>query len=127
MSRSTLLVDLAPQADATSHLGMDRENLSGSIHDLLTDKTDDTSSIIAPTRIRNLSIIPSDRSEMAAVEMELAVTLGREAALAEKISGLEKIYDFIMFDCPPGSGILTINALMASTEWIMPIQAHSSR
>lgn len=124
MSRSTLLVDLAPQADATSHLGMDREKLNGSVHDLLTDKTDDISSIITPTRIRNLSIIPSDILKMTAVEMELAVTLGREAVLAEKISGLKEEYDFIIFDCPPGSGILTINALMASTEWIMPVQAH---
>ncbi len=124
MSRSTLLVDLAPQADATSHLGLDREKLDGSVHHLLTDRTDVPDSVIAPTRIRNLSVIPSDRLAMSAVEMEMANALGREAALAEKISGIKETFDFIIFDCPPGAGILTINALMASTEWILPVQTH---
>lgn len=124
MSKPTLLVDLSPQADATCHLGVQNENLEFSSYHLLTDKVDDVSKAIVPTRIRNLSLIPSDRSAMSGVEIEVANMMGREAILAEKIRQVQEKYEFIIFDCPPGSGLLTINSLMASTEWLLPVQVH---
>jgi chromosome partitioning protein len=124
MSKPTLLVDLSPAADATCHLGVKNENLTNSSYHLLTDKEEDISKTIVPTRIRNLSLIPSDRSAMSGVEIEIANMMGREAILSEKIRLMGNKYEFIIFDCPPGTGLLTINSLMASTEWLLPVQVH---
>ena len=124
MSKSTLLVDLSPQADTTTHLGIQNKKCKGSIYNLLMEKLDDPSEVIVPTHIRNLSLIPSDREAMPGIELALANTVGRETALSKKIKSIEKKYDFIIFDCPPGVDLLTINALMASTEWILPVQVH---
>jgi chromosome partitioning protein len=124
MSKPTLLVDLSPQADATCHLGMEAGGRALSAYHLVTDKTEAPEATIIPTRVNNLFLIPSDRRAMEAAEIELAGMLGREAILDEQIKRLENQYEFIIFDCPPGVGLLTINALMASTEWLLPTQAH---
>ena len=124
MSKPTLLVDLSPQADATCHLGMEATGRALSAYHLLTDRTETPEEAIIPTRIHNLSLVPSDRLAMEAAEMELTGLLGREAILDEQVKRLEERYEFIIFDCPPGVGLLTINALMASTEWLLPTQAH---
>lgn len=124
MSKSTLLIDLSPQADATTYLGVQNEKCCASIYTLLLEKLDDPSEIIVPTHIKNLSLIPSDREAMPGIELALANKVGREAVLSKQIEDIEKNFDFIIFDCPTGVDLLTINALMASTEWILPIQVH---
>jgi chromosome partitioning protein len=124
MSKSTLLVDLSPQADTTAHLGIQSGKCKGSIHNLLMEKLDDPSEVIVPTHIRNLSLIPSDRETMPGIELALANIVGRETVLSKKIRDIENKFDFIIFDCPPGVDLLTINALMASYEWILPVQVH---
>ena len=124
MSKPVLLVDLSPQADATCHLGMEAVGRALSAYHLVTDKTDTPAAAVIPTRINNLFLAPSDRSTMEAAEIELTGMLGREAILDEQIKRVEERYEYIIFDCPPGVGLLTINALMASTEWLLPTQAH---
>ncbi len=124
MSKSTLLIDLSPQADATTHLGIKNEKCKGSIYNLLLEKLDDPAEVITTTPIRNLSIIPSDRQAMPGIELALANITGRENILSNKIKKLEDKFDFIIFDCPTGVGLLSINALMASSEWILPVQVH---
>lgn len=124
MSKTTLLVDLSPQADATSHLGLELESHSVSIYHLVTDKTETPEEAVIATRINNLFMIPSERSAMESVEIELVGLLGREAVLDEKIKRLEERFDFIIFDCPPSAGLLTINGLMAANEFLLPVQAH---
>ncbi|MBF0290988.1 MAG: ParA family protein [Nitrospinae bacterium] len=124
MSKTTLLVDLSPQADATCHLGLESEGRPASIYHIVTDKAETPEDAVIPTRINNLFMIPSERSTMEAVEIELAGLLGREAILDEKIKRFEERFDFIIFDCPPSLGLLTINGLMASGEFLLPVQAH---
>jgi chromosome partitioning protein len=124
MSKPVLLVDLSPQADTTCHLGMEAPGRALSAYHLVTDKTETPAAAVIPTRINNLFLIPSERSSMEGAEMELTGMLGREAILDEQIKRVEERYEFIIFDCPPGVGLLTINALMASTEWLLPTQAH---
>lgn len=124
MSKSTLLVDLSPQADATCHLGVKNENLSVSVRDVLSDEQANPQDAVVPTHIRNLSLVPADKFAMSGIEIALANLIGREAVLSEKIRLIEDQYDYIIFDCPSGTGLLTINALMAATEWILPVQAH---
>lgn len=115
-----LLMDIDPQGNATSGLGINKHDLKLSIYDLLIDEIDPKLTIIQ-TGIDNLSIIPSTLS-LTGAEVELVGIMGREYRLKKALSTIQSQYDFIIIDCPPSLGLLTINALAATSSVLIPIQ-----
>ena len=122
MGRSVLLIDLDPQANGTQALGLS-DDLEPSIYTLLRTEAAgqpvDTEGAIH--RVGALAFIPASL-DLANAEMELAGVYGRERLLESILTPLSKIYDFIIIDCPPSMGILTVNALVASDYVLMPLQ-----
>lgn len=115
-----LIVDLDPQGNATSGLGVDREQVEVSIYDvLLGDKTLDD--VIEATSVRNLFVAPAT-IDLAGAEIELVSVFSREMRLANALAQLQDSYDFALVDCPPSLGLLTVNALAAADEVLIPIQ-----
>ena len=114
----TLLVDLDPQANATSGLGMPRDRESGSVYDLLLGEATLAECVIS-TAVPNLDIVPSTIN-LAGAEVEMAGIAGRETLLRTAISGAS--YTFVLLDSPPSLGLLTINALTAASEALIPLQ-----
>ena len=113
-----LLIDLDPQANATSGLGV-RVN-GTSTHDLLDGVPLDE--LAKPTAFANLDLVPA-KPELAAAAVELAVREGGERYLAETLAGATDAYSFVFLDCPPSFGPLTVNALTAADRVIVPVQA----
>lgn len=116
----TLLIDLDPQSNSTSGLGLNPADVKESIYEILIHDRD-PKGIILDTSYKNLRILPSS-IQLAGAEVELVSSLKREFKLKEAIEKIEKDYDFILIDCPPALGLLTINALAAAKEVIIPIQ-----
>jgi chromosome partitioning protein len=114
-----LLVDMDPQANATSGLGL--SNIYPSIYDVLV-KEAQAREVIRETDLENLKIMASDISLVGA-EVELVQTKGRETQLKRKIMSLKNEFDFILIDAPPSLGLLTVNTLVASDSVLIPIQA----
>jgi chromosome partitioning protein len=120
--KRVLLVDLDPQAHATLHLGVDPEQAPRSVYDLLLDWDDAPESAVMSVR-ENLWLVPAE-TDLAAAETELVGAQDRHRRLARVLQPLAKRFDFVMLDCPPSLGILTLNALAAAREVIIPMQAH---
>lgn len=116
-----LTIDIDPQGNTTSGLGLDKRNLELSIYDVLTSDTSLKDVILKSDLVQNLHIAPSTM-ELAGAEVEMIERNCREKILIDKISEVEDNYDFIFIDCPPSLGILTINALTASNSVLIPIQ-----
>jgi len=116
----TLLIDLDPQSNSTSGLGIRSADIKESIYDILIHELE-PDEVILNTGYTNLEIIPSS-IQLAGAEVELVPGLKREFRLKEAVSKIEDNYDFIIIDCPPALGLLTINALTAAREVIIPIQ-----
>ena len=116
----TLVVDLDPQANATTSLGLDPRGLDASIYEVLMQDVE-FDEIVEPTMIKGLRIAPSSL-DLAGAEIELVSALSRESQLRRAISGAVGEYDIIMIDCPPSLGLLTINGLSAADEVMVPIQ-----
>lgn len=116
----TLVVDLDPQANATTSLGLDPRGLDASIYEVLLQDIE-LDEIVEPTMIKGLHIAPSSL-DLAGAEIELVPALSRESQLRQAISGAVGEYDIIMIDCPPSLGLLTINGLCAADEVMVPIQ-----
>ena len=117
---SVLVIDLDPQGNATSGFGLDRGEIDNSIYEALIEEADVTDMVLA-TAIEGLSIIPSSIS-LAGAEVELAPLAQRERRLARILSQLVDQYDYIVLDCPPSLGLLTVNALTAADAVVIPIQ-----
>ena len=116
----TLLVDLDPQANASTGLGLEPRELEYSIyHVMLHDQ--DTDSCIEPTEIKNLFVLPSSL-DLAGAEIELVSLLSREHRLRLAIDSVIDDFDYVLIDCPPSLGLLTINARTAAHEVLVPIQ-----
>jgi len=115
-----LLVDLDPQANATSGLGIDKNRVEKSIYDALTGNCP-IQELVKPTEIPLLSIIPS-RIDLIGAEVELLELEGREYLLKNNLKSIEKDFLFIIIDCPPSLGLLTINALTAADSLLIPLQ-----
>lgn len=120
LEKKVLLIDADPQANATSGLGIDLESVEIGTYQLLehTQKAEDA---IIPTDSPNLEIIPA-HIDLVAIEIELVDQENREYMLKEAISHLKEKYDYIILDCAPSLGLLTLNALSASDSVIIPIQ-----
>ena len=116
----TLVIDLDPQANATTSVGLDPRGLDASIYEVLLQDLE-LDEIIEPTMIKGLHIAPSSL-DLAGAEIELVAVFSRERRLREAMSRAVSEYDIIMIDCPPSLGLLTINGLTAADEVVVPIQ-----
>lgn len=115
-----LLIDLDPQGNATSGLGIDRNAIDVSIYDVLL-KESLLEDAIEPTSVRNLFVVPAT-IDLAGAEIELVSQFSRETRLKSAIGQVDGGFDVVMIDCPPSLGLLTVNALTAADEVIIPIQ-----
>ena len=115
-----LLVDLDPQGNATSGLGIDRRSISHSIYDVLL-KDFPIEDAIEPTSVKDLYLVPAT-IDLAGAEIELVSVFSRERRLSSALAGLDGDFDVIFVDCPPSLGLLTVNALAAADEVMIPIQ-----
>lgn len=116
-----LTIDIDPQGNTTSGLGLDKRNLEVSMYDVLTNNVSLGQVIIKSELIPNLYIAPSTM-ELAGAEVEIICIKDRETILLREISKIKDQYDFIFIDCPPSLGVLTINALTAVDSVLIPIQ-----
>ena len=118
--RSTLLVDFDPQASATSGLGVHPQELEASVyHVLIGARTAEEA--IRPTKVESLSLLPASR-DLIGAEIELVPLPRREYRLDDAIAQIRRQYEFVVIDCPPSLGLLTVNALTAADGVLVPLQ-----
>ncbi len=120
LGKKVLLVDLDPQGNTTSGVGIAKKNLKSSTYELLIGETTAEKAIIE-TEFKNLSVIPSNIS-LAGAEFDLYQLDNREFRLKEQLEAIKGNYDYIFIDCPPSLGMITVNALAASDAVIIPMQ-----
>ena len=118
--RPTLLVDIDPQGNATSGVGLDKTSLRHTVYDALINETD-VKSLIIDTGQPYLHILPAN-SDLAGAELELATLTGREQKLKYMLASLSEQYRYIIIDCPPSLNLLTINAMTAADSVLIPLQ-----
>jgi len=118
--KKVLLIDSDPQGNSTSGLGLDRGAVAGSVYDFFSG-TMDLVSVILPTVAPNLSVVPSSVSLFGA-EVELVGREGRETVLKDGLAPILDQYDYVIIDCPPALGLITINALTAAGSVLIPVQ-----
>ncbi|MFW5995756.1 MAG: ParA family protein [Halanaerobiaceae bacterium] len=120
MGKKILLVDIDPQGNATSGVGIEKEELDYSIYDVLIDDVP-VSDAIRETDVSNLDILPAN-IDLAGAEIELVSLMSRESRLKKVAYKFDEKYEYVFYDCPPSLGLLTLNALTASDSIIVPIQ-----
>ncbi len=118
--KKVLLVDLDSQGNATTGVGVEKSKDMLTFYDVITGEAD-IIEVIQPTNIQNLSIIPSN-VDLAGAEVDLVQIENREKVLARQLEIVKNKYDYIMMDCPPSLGLITVNALTATDSVIIPIQ-----
>ncbi|MFK3961185.1 MULTISPECIES: ParA family protein [Bacillales] len=120
LGKRVLLVDIDPQGNATSGVGIEKGDIEKCVYNILVDDLD-AGDIIQETIVENLHVIPST-IQLAGAEIELVPTISREVRLKRALNKVEKNYDYIIIDCPPSLGLLTINALTAADAVLIPVQ-----
>lgn len=118
--KKALIIDIDPQGNTTSGLGIDKKKLKRSTYDVLVNDVN-ICEVIMDTNIENLQICPSN-IELAGAEVELVSMISRESRLKTAISDIKEEFDFILIDCPPSLGLLTLNSLTAADKILVPIQ-----
>ena len=117
--KKVLLIDADPQGNATSGLGVEKE-VEFSTYDILVNETE-VKDAIQDTIIKNLKIIPSNIN-LAGAEVQLVSMMSREQRLKEKLDEVKDIFDYILIDCPPSLGLITLNSFTASDSVLIPVQ-----
>jgi len=120
IGKNVLLVDIDPQGNATSGVGIEKADVDYCIYDVLVDDLD-VEKVVKNTNVENLHVIPST-IQLAGAEIELVSTISREIRLKRALEKIKNRYDYILIDCPPSLGLLTINALTASDAVLIPVQ-----
>ena len=120
LEKKVLLIDLDPQANASSGIGVNNVNKNKTSYQLI-EHTETANNIIVKSESPNLDVIPSN-IDLVAIEIELINHLNREFMLKKAIADIRDIYDFIIIDCAPSLGLITLNAFTASDSIIIPIQ-----
>ena len=115
-----LVVDLDPQGNATTGLGINGRNLDSSIYDVILHDVP-IEDVIEPTSLRNLFVVPAT-IDLAGAEIELVPVFSRELRLKRALENVSQDFDFVLIDCPPSLGLLTVNGLAAAGEVVVPIQ-----
>ena len=115
-----LVIDLDPQGNATTGLGVNARNLDVSVYDVIMHETP-LEDCVEPTAVRNLFLAPAT-IDLAGAEIELVPAFSRELRLRRAIERVRDEFDFVLIDCPPSLGLLTVNGLAAATEIVVPIQ-----
>ena len=119
--KRTLVIDTDPQGNATSGLGIDKDEVEKSIYDVLLEEAPIDEAIIKQVHFPYLDVVPATR-DLVGAEVELVNLPGREIVLRKAIEAVRDRYDFILIDCPPSLGLLTLNTLAASDSVLIPIQ-----
>ena len=120
IGQRVLLIDLDPQSNSTSGIGLNPTEVAHSTYTVLAGSSSMSESVV-PTKVTGLFVMPTNR-ELAGAEIELVSQQNRELILRESISEAARGYDFVLLDCPPSLGILMTNALAAADELLTPIQ-----
>jgi chromosome partitioning protein len=120
IGKKVLLVDIDPQGNATSGIGIEKADVEQCIYDVLVDDVE-ASKVIKPTALENLFAIPAT-IQLAGAEIELVPTISREVRLKRALEEVKDQFDYIIIDCPPSLGLLTLNALTAADSVLIPVQ-----
>ena len=121
LGKKTLLIDLDPQGNATSGVGIPKRSLKGTVKEVLTGETS-IKTVVLATNYQNLWIVPTNVS-LSGAEFDLYNDEGSEYNLKDALKGITEDYDYIIIDCPPSLGMLTVNAFVASDGIVVPMQA----
>jgi chromosome partitioning protein len=119
--KKILMIDMDPQGNATSGVGFEKNSLQNTIYDVLINE-EDIKNVMMESGRRNLTICPAN-IQLAGAEIELVSVVSRETILKRALEGVRNQFDFVLMDCPPSLGLLTLNALTAADGVIVPIQS----
>lgn len=120
LGKKVLIIDIDPQGNTTSGLGISKADVNNCIYDVLINDVEPKDAILE-TKVANLYTLPAT-IQLAGAEIELVPTISREVRLKKAIATVKKQFDYILIDCPPSLGMLTINSLTAADSVIIPIQ-----
>lgn len=121
LDKKVLMIDMDPQGNTTTGLGVDKGEIDRCVYDVLLGKQS-LKDVIYKTEFKNISLVPA-KIHLSGIDIELSQIPGRELIIKKALQEVENEYDYIIFDCPPSLGLLTLNALAAAKTVMVPIQA----